>query len=416
MKIFREFYIIIIFYVFIPFYWNVQAQNSDELHIYGYTQVIFLSHYTDYSIFEPEQSLENLSYTFHSNTFSLHQLNLFFQKPISERTTFFLNIEASGSYSSRLPSGYLEIPEGWISYNFSDYLDLKIGLLLPKFNNLTEIQNRLPLFPYLIRPIVYESLIGNILRVEDLRPEKAYLQLTYNYPISDKLNVESALYVGNAESSFLKTPPESSPEEQHHIEHSRIYKGENLNTSLLLGGRIGLENLLKSFKFGISATIDEDNKTTEEASIYGLSSLTIPPLGEITRYRFGMDLGFEFWNKFSMESELMSVFHDHTAIRKNPDFRSVNLNKYFIYSIIKYDINDLTYLYGGYSFTRDFSHDFIRPHSPEATGFNMLTFGAGWTPISNTVVKIQVLTGHLGDTPVMEYTTNFFTVGVSTIF
>ena len=105
----------------------VYAQQQDDLHIYGFTQMAFISRTTDYTVFKSAGVPVDYSSSFSSNTFSLHQVNLFFQKQVSEKSTFFLNIEASGSYSSRLPSGYIEIPEGWISYRLSENFEVKAG-------------------------------------------------------------------------------------------------------------------------------------------------------------------------------------------------------------------------------------------------------------------------------------------------
>ena len=392
------------------------AQTNDDLYVYGFAQVMFMSRSTTFEVYDEIGVPFDISDTYHSNSFSLHQVNLFFQKPINDRTTFFLNFESSGSYSSKLPSGYIEIPEGWISYRFNEHFEVKAGLLLPKFNNLTEIQNRIPLFPYIIRPIVYESLIGTVLKIEDYRPEKAYLQLTYNKAISQSLIFDAAAYVGNAENSFLATSEQPDPSQQDEEEQTRVYLGENMNSHLLFGGRVGMENIFSTFKFGVSGTIDKDNKTKEEFSLYGLPQLSTPELGEIQRYRLGLDLSFTFWEKFSFETEYMGAFHDHRKVHKIQKFKNANLNKFYFYGLLNVATSPTTTVYGGYSVNKDYSYDFVVPNSPDAAGINGITYGASWNALTNTALKVQLYHGILGDTPNMDYTANFFLIGVSTIF
>ncbi len=285
--------------------------NDNDLYIFGFSQVILNNRY----VFSETLPSVNVPTGFrtksYANSFSLHQVNLFFQKPINDKTTFFLNLEASGSYSSKTPSGAFEIPEGWISFKLKDNLELKTGLLLPKFNNLNEIKNRLPLMPYIVRPAMYEALMSNIVKPEDYRPENAYIQL-YGYKrMNHSLIFDYAFYIGNAENSFLSSIPAGTLGEEE--ESTALYQGENLNTQLLFGGRFGIENNYRTFKLGASFTIDEDNKTKIERSIFRLPELTTPVLGEVPRYRLGLDFSFTY-KRFVFESEYMGVFHDHSKI------------------------------------------------------------------------------------------------------
>lgn len=398
---------------------SVHAQDSeDKLHIYGFTQVLFVSKYTNVDVFKNDVDIP-FDYSRHyvSNSFSLHQVNLFFQKAVSERSTFFLNLEASGSYSSRIPSGYLEIPEGWISYRLNDELELKAGLLLPKFNNLLEIKNRLPLFPYLIRPIFYENLISETYDPEDYRPDRAYVLINYITPISRELVFDAAFYMGNSEDSFLATTDKSVLEEADTEERARIYLGENMNSALLFGGRIGIENVFGTFKFGISGTIDEDNKKISETSVYSLPSSVTPIMGEVPRYRLGLDLSFNL-EKFAFESEFMGAYHNHSKIHEIPQFKNVNLNKFFQYSNLTYNFTTETYIYGGYSYSRDLTYEFLIPNtpSPDGAGLHVINFGAGWRPIENTILKAQYFQGVSGKNPNLQYSVTFLSLGISTIF
>lgn len=125
----------------------------------------------------------------------------------------FVNLEFQASYSSRIGSGEFNLQEGWLNYEFSDALNLKLGLLLPVFNNLNEIQNRLPLFPYIIRPAVYEVLVASQFELEDYVPERAFVQMAGTLPLRD-LRFEYAFHLGNSETSFLDTSATLSTDER----------------------------------------------------------------------------------------------------------------------------------------------------------------------------------------------------------
>ena len=156
------------------------AQDSDDLYIFGFSQTIF--NYKNVHSFTKSGDITGVpvdfTANFESNTFALHQLDLFFRKPINEKTVFFLNLSATGSYSSALNFGNLQIPEGWVSYQITPNIIGKVGLMAPTFNNLNEIKNRLPLLPYLIRPLIYEALFYGIFSEQDYLPQSAYLQVS----------------------------------------------------------------------------------------------------------------------------------------------------------------------------------------------------------------------------------------------
>ncbi len=395
----------------LSYYDFTNAQSSDDLNIFGFSQVILNARHSDLTFYESASIPVTINTKSNANSFALHQVNLFFQKPISDKATFFLNMEATGSYSTKIPSGNFEIPEGWISFKLNDQLDLKTGLLLPRFNNLNEIQNRLPLFAYIIRPIVYENYFANVFDPEDYLPGNAYVQLSGLTNISDKLNFDYALYVGNAEDSFLSSVPAgtlSSAEES-----TALYQGENLNTQLLYGGRLGIENRFKTFKFGTSFTYDEDNKTANRNATVLIQELAIPVLGEIPRFRVGVDASFTYKNWVS-ETEYIGVFHNHKDIHKIDAFRQVNMNKFFFYSNLTYNFNEKLYIYGYQSFLKDNQSLFLAPNPPHK--YYVSSFGGGWKINDLTVVKLQSMFARTGMNDFLDFKLRFLTLGVSTIF
>jgi len=390
------------------------AQSDDsDLYIFGFSQVLLNSKSIEFEIFPGNGIPSPLKMNSKANSFALHQVNLFFQKAINDQTTFFLNIEASGSYSSKTPSGNLEIPEGWISFKLNDHLELKTGLLLPRFNNLTEINNRLPLLPYLIRPLMYESLLSNLVSSEDYRPKNAYIQLTGIRDITTNYSFDYAFYIGNAEDSFLSSVQAGDVEDTE--EAATLYLGENLNTALLYGSRFGIENTYQTFKVGISLTYDEENRKKPINSFFRLPALTTPIMGEIPRYRVGLDFSFSIRN-FSFESEYMGVFHDHRKVREIPAFRNANLNKKFYYTNLTYTFENDLYVFGFFSRNRDQTYEFVAPGSPSNAGLSALSGGGGWRINDVTVLKIQYLTSLARQNNYLDYSIRFLTIGISTIF
>ena len=79
-----------------------KGQNHEnDLYIFGFSQVILNNRYISSEVLPSANVPTGFLTESYANSFSLHQVNLFFQKPINDRTTFFLNLEASGSYSSK---------------------------------------------------------------------------------------------------------------------------------------------------------------------------------------------------------------------------------------------------------------------------------------------------------------------------
>lgn len=400
---------------------NLYAQQSDDLYIFGFSQTLFSNKLVDAAAFPyPADNPTNgvpLEFNTRSeaNSFSLHQLNLFFRKPISERTTFFLNLEATGSYSTQNQSGNFQIPEGWLSYNHSEKLTLKMGLLIPRFNNLNEIKNRLPLFPYLIRPTIYEALFNGVFISEDYLPERAYFQMSGDLPLYNKYLFDYAFYVGNSESSYSSNnqPGEGSLDDE---EAATIYKGENLTTQLSYGARLGLKNIFQSFKIGLSATYDHDNRNeTAETSFSRLPDLVMPAFGDVSRYRIGTDLSFSY-KKFTFEGEYIGVFHNHSEIHKTPQYRNADLNKYFYYGVLTYNFSEKMYSFIGHNKFADNSYEFLLAKSADKAGITYDTIGGGWRPMENVVFKFQYSLAEVGENPHADAIIRLITAGVSVIF
>lgn len=400
-------------------FWNSSFAQFGDLYIYGFSQAIYNDKFINYEI-KPQPQLgipSNIVNKFETASFAQHQTNLFIQKPISEKMTYFMNLEFTGTYSTQFQSGNLNLQEAWVNYRFNEHLEAKVGVLLTTFNNLNEISNRLPLFPYLIRPPIYEELFRTLFNHEDYRPQHSFLQLSGAYNLNETLLLDYSAHLGNNESSYWSTiePGEGATTDES---SGTLWKGENLTTRLAYGFRIGLRDIYENFKIGVSATRDDDNK--QEITTNSLSRLpwqTLPILGDVPRYRIGYDFSFR-WKKVQFETEGIYVFHDYTDIYKTPVYKAVNLNidKLFFYENITYNWTDTFYQYSMFSMQFDNSFNHLQSDAPDGQGLFAFSNGFGYRPFDSIGFKAQYLYGFVGQNKHIDIEIHFITLGMSVIF
>jgi hypothetical protein len=252
-----------------------------------------------------------------STTFTTQQLNLLLQKDLLKRWSAFINFEFTNSYSSHRNWGSFALEEAWAKYRRNEYFSLKMGLLIPKFNNLNEIKNRTPLLPYIIRPLVYETSFQEIIPISEFVPEQAYVQV-YGFAPIKGFKFDYAAYWGN------------SP----NINTNSDFGQTGLDTSktFMFGTRIGVR--YNSIKFGISSTGDNTSR------FQGLDSLFSRPDGyfdDVRRIRGGLDLSFRIKN-FSFESEVLGVHYEDNE----PD---LDVDMGFFYMTLGYTFRERLFAY-----------------------------------------------------------------------
>jgi hypothetical protein len=287
----------------------VHAQGGEsDLRVYGYLQASFYEQTRD------DNSDRN------SNTFTVQQLNLLLQKDLSRRWSAFVDLLFTNSYSSFRNAGSFGIEQAWVRYRRDHYLNVKLGLMLPKFNYLNEIRHKMPVLPYIIRPLVYETSFQEDVRIEEYVPQQAYVQ-AYGYAPAGDFKIDYAGYVGNSsninrDSDFGQT-------------------GLDTTNALLIGGRVGVRHA--SFQIGLSATHDKVDYLS------GVEPDTLTPqlqFDGISRVRLGVDLRFEYRN-LSFESEFISVTYDD-------DFPEFDVDKMFYYGTLGYLFADQLFAYVSY--------------------------------------------------------------------
>jgi hypothetical protein len=272
---------------------------------------------------------------------SLQQLNLFFNKQLTENFQAWINFEYINSFDSEKDWGSAKIEEAWVKYTWNPELSFKFGVIVPKFNNLNEVKNKMPYLPYIDRPLIYETSYARFLESENFTPQRAFFQTEYSAYIKDlMLNITG--YFGDSEPSYFYSNKTTQ----------LVPTGNDSTVFFMYGGRIGAEyNIIKA---GISFTADKDRKVE-----YHKDTGTEIFQENVPRIRFGIDLSLNYEGIFT-EFEYISVTHDtkkHKPSLLNPLVKSkteyYNFDKLFIYGLLGYNFVDEFGAYYLYSYLED---------------------------------------------------------------
>lgn len=386
--------------------------QENELLIYGYAQTYFAQRTTEYTLYQ--SPLTGIPFDQYFNVknrnFTLQQANLFFQKQMNDKFMFFMNLEFTANYSSRLGSGTFGVQEAWISYRQSDLLTVKFGPMLPVFNNLSEIRNRNPLFPYVFRPVMYETMITGLFELDDYLPEQAFLQATGTLQRGEYY-FDYAVHLGNSERRYLdRRPPGYEGEEGVPPQNYNLYLGEDMSLSKAVGARIGLRDRRERLKFGISATYDTDNKQTPTVgSIARFETVVLPEMGDVPRYRIGSDFSYKYGD-FDFEFEGVMVRHKVPA-----QFAPISIDKNFLYGHVTYNIDFRTFVWANYSWMNDNSFELLLPGSADKNGLHVPSLGFGYRLNEFATLKFQHVQARLRS-PYFDLDLPFTFFGLSVIF
>ncbi len=280
--------------------------SESPINIFGYFQNQF-------------KQEDNPSLNSESNTFLVQQLNLFFQKDLLKNWSAFVNIELLNSFSISRNTGAINLEEAWAKYRLNSKFSLKLGMLIPTFNHLNRIKNRTPILPYIIRPLIYESSLSEIVPVDEFIPSTAFIEVSGILPIANKLKFDYAVFAGNSPNISTQSQAGQS--------------GIDTTATFLLGGRIGVR--YNELKFGLSSTYDKSNNFQNQ-----FPDLTTVDLTEIPRLRFGLDLAYEF-GPIWFQSEYINLQYDEST-------DLINLDKDFLYATLGWRITDALNIYGGF--------------------------------------------------------------------
>ncbi len=337
------------------------AEAAGQFTTFGYFQTSF-QHRTTFDN-DPKQ-----------NSFSLQQLNLFFQTDVSRRWRAFVNFEVLNNFSSSRRWGAFNVEEAWLRYSASPKFSLKIGLQIPIFNSLNEIKNRTPLLPYIIRPLVYETSFNEFIATEDFVPARAFVQADGFVPLG-RAKLDYAAYLGNSPNirSQFDNPREGDQEQT----------GIDTTITLLVGGRLGLR--LGEVKVGVSATHDVTNEFKGIERHFGGPESRFTG---ISRVRLGADFSVHL-GRLSFEGEWIQVSYDDDE----PD---LNVDKTFFYGTLGVQLTEQLFVYATYWHTlrRQIEYningpDGLIPVFPTDLEIEVVQAGLAYTPNDRITLKAQ---------------------------
>ena len=302
-----------------------KGQQDENLHIFGTIQPIFFIE--NWKADSPQFTAEQADFT--RNTFALQQMDLFLSKQISNEIDIFVDLEFQLNYSTQKRWGDFSIQEAWLNYGVSNQFNIKAGLFFPAFNHLNELKNRLGILPYIFRPIPYERLLERVFSPEQFIPERAFVQLHGTFPNNFCL-IEYALYVGNAEASYISRKSLSGEATNDVNPRAEFLSGVDPTgwKLKLYGARIGVRSRDEhSFKAGFSLTHDYDNLH---------DSIFSPSLqGDAPRFRFGLDVRGAYAD-FEAEMEYIHSIYDYDRFEQI----GIRLENSFVSGMLGYNFMD----------------------------------------------------------------------------
>ncbi len=337
--------------------------QSNDLQIFGY----FQNNYTYFNTYLGDTK------TMDVNSFLMQQMDVFFQKNLTADFSAFVNLEFTNSYAAQDSIGGFKIQEAWLKYSPSEYLNIKGGLLIPRFNNFNEIKNRTVLLPYIYRPIAYESYFFNQFGTSAFVPSTANLQVYGDIPVVGGLHFNYAGFYGNSETDMLN-------------KNSNFWgPGQDPTPYKLVGGRLGIE--YENLQLGVSATSDRQNLNQENN---GFATVRYN-LGYIPRTRFGAYLNYSRWG-FELEGEMIKVNYDISQAQKDSlshiMFAPTSFDKTYYHVNLLYNFTDKIAGYVGYDYLKGQDNFFI------SDGLNVYSYGASYRVSDAILLKAQYVHQH----------------------
>lgn len=337
---------------------------QSDLEIFGFAQTQLKYQKGAYEGFltlnGEKQTTTASKYAHESTNFisgSVQQMNIFFRKEMSDNVTAWVNFEILNNYSSDNKWGGMNLEEAWVSYQYDDLLTIKGGLLVPRFNHLNEIKNRMPLIPYITRPLIFEPTLKSTIHPSIYLPERAFIQFTGKLPV-ENVTFDYALFGGNSETKYQNSDPTTITE-----------TGSDSVTFKMVGGRIGAK--YGDFYAGVSTTFDAANYQADLKE-------------NVKRNRIGFDFGGTVQNVF-FEGEYIGV----TLKPKNTN---TDINKSFYYATLGYNLTEQWYIYGSHSTLKDKENPAFK------NGLNGNILGAGFKPLPSLTLKVEYSSYKCNDT------------------
>ena len=373
----------------------LRAQSADDLRVFGYFQTQFRHASESAQVNLPGGVTVPVYIPENVNSFSLQHLNVLFAKNLSERFSAFVNLEFINTYDSDRKWGSFGVQEAWVRYRHDRRFDVKVGALVPTFNNLNTIKNRAPLLPYIIRPFVYENSYASVLAIAEFVPQQAFVELSGSVPAGDA-TFDYAAYMGNSEaenviSASLLTVPSAT----------------DTSSAKLFGGRVGAR--WNGVKVGVSAAIDRDNLNRAPYA-----------MGEVDRLRLGADASFAL-SRFFGEGEYIRVSYNPNDTQQarldalpaaTQGMVPGKLGRTFYYALLGVDLTDALFAYGTY----DLQKDEATSLTGAVEGFDLYSGGAGYRINDALTVKAQYIHVHTRSERGLDFGGNYVFGALSATF
>jgi hypothetical protein len=327
-------------------------RGAAPIQVYGYFQT----------------TLQYINYDDSNNdetTFTLQQLNLFFQKDLAKNWSAFINFEVLNNFSSSRDWGAINLEEAWVKYRVSNELNVKFGLQIPIFNHLNEIKNRTPLLPYVIRPVVYETSFNEFLALEEYAPLQAFLQ-AYGFFSAGKIKLDYAGYIGN--SPNINSDPNQG------------VTGVDTTDTFLFGGRVGLR--YKDLKMGVSGAYD---RISAIRLPFAFGNELFRDIPESPRFRFGADVSLNT-RKILLEGEIILVNYDVEFRRMPGDIGTLpqlTFKRRFYYGTAGYHVIEPLLVYANWWLASEETLPFV------TNDFEAWSIGAAYSLNDRLVFKAQ---------------------------
>ncbi len=352
---------------------------AEEMLMMGSLQSIYMHRDITSHVTNDEMGLkfnENLT----NSSFAVQQLDIMFTNEFEYNIKTFVDLTFNWNYDSENEWGQLGIQEAWAQYSLGDKLNFQFGQIIPRFNYNNEMRNKLPILPYIIRPVYYENILNSIFNVEDLMPSKSFIQIHGMLPIMSNIRFDYSIFAGNSEDSYILNDRDSRA---FLINDDISGTDPNGTKQKLLGSRIGIHTASESVRLGFSFTHDYDNRQDS------ILKLWKSPTGELERIRLGVDMNFSF-SGFELDGEFIYV--GYNVDDEHLDFKEIEnapvlmkQKEYYIisyYGSLLYNISNDIFIYARYN---------VIDNTIDHLSIKDKSLGAGYKILPNFVAKVQYL-------------------------
>lgn len=359
---------------------TIQSQHRSDLIVKGFSQ----SAYQRMKINYLDKTLSNY------NGFFQQQTNIMLEKQVDTQIKGFFNIEFTNNQDHENKFGNLTLEEAWVSYHYNKYHHFRVGKMIPEFGVFNTIRNRIPISPFITRPIIFESLFNAGFNVEEYVPKYAFFEYRFTESISNALKFEVFTSVGNSANNMLVSDDDVNP-------YNGIFSGQDTTLNLSFNTKLNFNYVKPEFgilDFGVSASRDVNQ-------IYNHSDVVQQPnMGNVVRYRGVIHLKIRtikneiiseyYRNFYDVNNHQKEILNEMVSTQRSlgiPLRQTSNNQSSFFYVMGIRRINNKVRVYGRYGHFNSVFNGILR------SGLNIYTLGGEYR-INNLSFKTEFITSH----------------------